>query len=592
MNTVRQLDFYVAAGACADEIVDAFRSLTGRAVMLPKWAFGYVQSKERYRSAKELADTVRQYRERGVPLDVIVQDWYSWSEDHWGEKVLDPDRYADMPERAEEIHAMHAHTMVSVWPNMNRGTRDYEQFMERGFLLNDLCTYDAFDAEARRLYWEQAREGLWEKGFDSWWCDSTEPFSGPDWNGEAKREPWERFALVGGEHDHFLDPSVANLFALAHARGMYENQRADAPDRRMLNLTRSGYASGQRYGAVLWSGDIAAKWSVLRAQIAEGLNVAMSGYPYWTLDAGAFFTVKDCWQKRGCGCENDPSPKWFWCGDFEDGVADLGYRELYVRWLQLACFLPMFRSHGTDTPREIWNFGEMGEPFYDAIADCIHLRYHLMPYIYSLAGQVWRENGTMMRPLFFDFPEDKRAVARSDEFMFGPALLVCPVTEPMYYERGSRPLADGDKTRKCYLPKGCLWHSYRDGAAYEGGHEVCVDAPLDRIPLFVRGGAIVPCVDGLQYAEQEPEEKVKVKLYPAGRSRAGADRYRFVMYEDAGDGYAYENGEYTLTEFRWDGSDPASLRVRRKAPGSDWAELGSEAVTEEYEIVYADSLDV
>ena len=311
----------------------------------------------------------------------------------------------------DEIHAMHAHAMVSVWPNMNQGTADYEEFAAAGWLLNDLATYDAFNPEARAMYWRQAKRELFDGGFDAWWCDSTEPFSGPDWGGATLREPWERFQLVGGEHKKFLDPEKANLYAVAHAKGIYENQRRDAPDRRVLNLTRSGYVSSQRYGAVLWSGDISARWDVMKKQIAEALNMAASGYPWWTLDIGGFFVVRDNWRARGCGCDTDPSPKWFWRGDFEDGVNDPGYRELYVRWLQFGCFLPMFRSHGTDTPREIWNFGSPGEPFYDAIAETIRLRYRLMPYIYSLAGGVWRDNGMMVRPLLFDFPEDRRAVA-------------------------------------------------------------------------------------------------------------------------------------------------------------------------------------
>ena len=426
---------------------------------------------------------------------------------------------------------------------MNQGTVDCEQFSEKGWLLNDLSTYDAFNPEARALYWQQAKAELFDGGFDAWWCDSTEPFSGPDWGGEAKREPWERFRLVGNEHKRFLDPARANLYALAHARGIYENQRADAPDRRVLNLTRSGYVGSQRYGAVLWSGDISARWDVMKAQIAEGLSMAASGYPWWTLDIGGFFVVRENWRGRGCGCDNDPTPKWFWQGDYEDGVDNLGYRELYVRWLQFGCFLPMFRSHGTDTPREIWNFGKPGEPFYDAIAATIKLRYRLMPYIYSLAGRVWRDNGMMLRPLLFDFPGDRRAAATADEFMLGPSLLVCPVTEPMYYDKKSAPL---DRARRwtCYLPAGCDWYDFWTGVRYTGGREVIVDAPLERIPLFARAGAIIPMAEGLQYADQRPDGPLQVHVW---RGADGA----FDLYDDAGDGYAYEKGEYTLTPLRW-----------------------------------------
>ena len=546
MDTVGQLDYYVITGEGRgyDGIIDRLRRLTGRAPLLPKWAFGYIQSKERYDTAKELSDVVRRYRELNVPLDGVVQDWHTWTEDHWGEKRLDRVRFGDLKQRMDEVHAMHAHAMVSVWPNMNQGTADYEEFAAAGKLLNDLATYDAFDPKARAMYWKQAKRELFDGGFDGWWCDSTEPFSGPDWGGATLREPWERYQLVGGEHKKFLDPEKANLYAVAHAKGIYENQRRDAPDRRVLNLTRSGYVSSQRYGAVLWSGDISARWDVLEKQVAEALSMAASGYPWWTLDIGGFFVVRDNWRARGCDCDTDPSPKWFWRGDFEDGVNDPGYRELYVRFLQFGCFLPMFRSHGTDTPREIWNFGEPGTPFYDAIAENIRLRYRLMPYIYSLAGGVWRDNGMMVRPLLFDFPDDRAALWLKNEYMFGPAFLVCPVTEPMFY-----PARDGhvrgEHTWECYLPQGCDWYDFYTGKRYAGGQEVTVDAPLNHMPLFVRAGSIVPMVEGLQYADQVPEGPMELRVYPG----ADAD---FALYEDAGDGYGYEDGAYTLTRFHWD----------------------------------------
>ena len=546
MDTVKQLDYYVITGEGRgyDGIIDRLRRLTGRAPLLPKWAFGYIQSKERYHTAQELSDVVRRYRKLGIPLDGVVQDWHTWSEGRWGEKRLDKARFGDLRQRMDEIHAMHAHAMVSVWPNMNQGTADHEEFLKSGHLLNDLSTYDAFDEDARAMYWRQAKRELFDGGFDGWWCDSTEPFSGPDWGGATLREPWERYQLVGGEHKKFLDPEKANLYAVAHAKGIYENQRRDAPDRRVLNLTRSGYVSSQRYGAVLWSGDTSARWDVLEKQIAEAMSMAASGYPWWTLDIGGFFVVRDNWRARGCDCDNDPAPKWFWRGDFEDGVNDPGYRELYVRWLQFGAFLPMFRSHGTDTPREIWNFGSPGEPFYDAIAETIRLRYRLMPYIYSLAGGVWHDNGMMVRPLLFDFPDDRDGLWEKGEYMFGPAFLVCPVTEPMFY-----PARDGhvrgDHTWGCHLPQGCDWYDFHTGKRYAGGQGVTVDAPLNRMPLFVKAGSIVPMVEGLQYADQKPDGPMEIRVYP------GADAH-FDLYEDAGDGYGYESGEYTLTRLEWD----------------------------------------
>ncbi len=567
MDTVDQLDYYFLAGQSADELIRGQRFLTGKASLLPKWAFGYVQSKERYESQEELIKTAGEYRTRGVGLDCIVQDWKTWSGDRWGEKRLDPERFPDRRAMREALHGMHVHSMVSVWPNMNYDTADCAQMQKAGHLLHDLATYDAFDEEARALYWKQAKEGLYQDGFDSWWCDSTEPFSGPDWGGETKREPWERYELVGGEHKKYLGAERANLFALYHAKGMFENQKKDDPDHRMLNLTRSGYASIQKYGAVLWSGDTAASWKTLRTQLTECLNMAASGYPWWTFDAGAFFTVKDNWQGRGCGCNEDPTPKWFWQGDFEEGVKDPGYRELYVRWLQMAAFLPMMRSHGTDTPREIWQFGEEGTPWYDAIKKAIALRYRLMPYLYSLAGGVWKEDGMMVRPLCFDFPGDEKAARSDAAFLLGKSLLVYPVTEPMEYGPGGVPLTK-EHVWNCHLPEGADWfllenevRSIPDGekaaepgvtdfvdgcrSALKGGTDVRVKADLDIIPVFVRAGSILPMEQRLTYAQEVPDTPLELHIFP------GKDA-TFFFYEDEGDGYGYEAGKYNVICMHWD----------------------------------------
>lgn len=543
-DAIPQLSYYVIAGDDLDEIIDGFRFLTGQAAMLPKWAYGYIQSKEQYYTADELADVVKKYRELQVPLDCVVQDWNSWEKDQWGQKSLDPTRYANMRKRADEIHAMGAHTMVSVWPNMNTGTPNHTELFDAGYMLNDYATYDAFDEKAREIYWKQAKEGLFDQGFDSWWCDSTEPFSGPDWSGDIKREPWVRYQLVGTEHKKYLDAGKANAYALVHAQGIYENQRRTREDMRVLNLTRSGYASGQKYAAMLWSGDITASWDVMRRQIAEGLNMAMSGYPYWTLDIGGFFTVGKKWQNRGCSCNTDPTGRWFWKGRYDEGVHDKGFCELYTRWIQMGCFLPMFRSHGTDTPREIWNFGSKGTMFYDAIEKYIKLRYRLMPYIYSLAGNVVLHSGTIMRSLLFDFSEDKRAAGMATQFMFGRSLLVCPVLRPMYYEAESTPL-DEKKTWKVYLPAGTSWYDFYTGVRYDGGQEILADAPLDTMPLYVRAGSMIPMTSGLQYAMEKNDAPLELHVYP------GADG-TFTLYDDAGNDYAYEQGEYAQIPLHYD----------------------------------------
>ncbi len=579
LDTVDQIDTYFLGGGSMDGIIRGYRYLTGKAQLLPKWAYGYVQSKEQYYTGRELTDVVERYRKEQIPLDLVVQDWNTWEPGNWGEKILDGNRYGDMRACAAQINRMHAHTMVSVWPNMNFGGKNHTQFLEAGYLLNDLSTYNAFDERARRMYWEQAKEGLFDQGFESWWCDSTEPFSGPDWNGEVKREPWERYVLVGNEHKKYLDAAVANAFALQHAKGIYENQRRDCPDKRVLNLTRSGYASGQKYGAMLWSGDTCASWETLCTQIKEGLNMGLSGYPYWTFDIGGFFTVGEKWQNRGCGCSTDASPKWFWQGKYDEGVSDKGYCELYTRWLQVGAFLPMFRSHGTDTPREIWNFGEPGTMFYDAIARFIRLRYHLMPYVYSMAGAVHFEDGTMMRSLLFDFPQDKTAAGITDEFMFGPALLICAVTEPMYYESASRELSR-KKSRKCYLPEGCGWYDYWTNRYYEGGQTVEAEAPIDIIPIFVKAGSILPTVRGIQYAGQKPEEPMKICVYP------GADA-EFTLYEDEGETYGFETGAFVMTTFFWN-ERLRTLEVKSRKgdyPGWQEAEYTVEICGEQGDIV-------
>ena len=544
LENVEQLDYYVIYGPNAADIIAGQRHLTGKAAMLPKWAFGYVQSKETYHNQDELIEVAKEYRKRGLPIDCVVQDWKSWQGDEWGCKRVDKSRYPNLKVANDTLKEMNVHSMVSIWPNMNSGTEDYEEMISRGYMLNDLATYDAFSEEARGIYWNQMDRDLFSGGFDAWWCDSTEPFSGPDWNGEEKREPWERYKLVGGEHEKFLGAQRANLYAVYHAKGIYENQRKSCSQKRVLNLTRSGYPSIQKYGTVLWSGDTAATWDVFEKQITEGLNMSASGMPYWTWDIGAFFVIKDEWQRRGCECNNDPSVKWFWQGDYEDGVNDLGYRELYTRWFEVGAFLPMFRSHGTDTPREIWNFGKPGELFYDALEKVLRLRYKLMPYIYSLAGSVVLRDCNMIKPLFFDFPNDARASKEHTQFMFGDSIMVCPVTYPMYYEKESRQIKNSNKTCTCYLPKGTKWYDFYSEEMHEGGKEIVTSAPLGKMPLFVKAGSVIPMEESLSYAEEYANTPLWIKIYP------GVDG-EFYYYEDSGNDYSYENGMYNDIKMTW-----------------------------------------
>ena len=526
-----ELDYYFIYGPEFDQIVQGIRQLTGKAPMLPRWAFGYIQSKERYVSQTELIDIVKEYRERGLPMDCIVQDWKSWPQDLWGQKTLDPERFPNPKGMVTELHRMNARLMISIWPNMNPGGDNWREMRAQGCLLGNGGTYDAFQEKARELYWKQANEGLFAHGIDAWWCDCTEPFQA-DWNGAFKPEPEERLRINTEEAKRYLDPEYINAYSLLHSQGIYEGQRKTGTDKRVVNLTRSAYVGQQRYSTITWSGDVSATWDTLRRQIADGLNFCATGLPYWTTDIGAFFV------------KNDPN-LWFWNGDFDPGVEDMGYRELYVRWFQYAAFLPMFRAHGTDTPREIWRFGNPGDPMYEALVKFMRLRYRLLPYIYSLAGLVTQDDYTMLRALPFDFRADPATYNIADQYMFGSAFLVNPVTEPMYFTAGSQVIDDASKTRTVHLPMGCDWYDFWTGLRYTGGQTVEANAALDTMPLYVRSGSIVPIGPDITYADEQPNAPLDLRIYP-GQSGS------FTLYDDEGDNYNYEQGQFATIRLSWD----------------------------------------
>ncbi len=546
LHAVSAIDFYLVTGGI-EVAVRGFRRLTGTAPMLPKWAFGYIQSKERYETADELVAVARRHRELGLPLDGVVQDWKTWVGDQWGQKSVDRERFPDLAAMKAELASLSVHSMVSVWPNMANGCPDHTEFAEAGLLLCDHSTYNAFDARGRDLYWGQLRRELYS-GFDSWWSDSTEPFSAPDWQGEVLLPEDRRFELVGGEHERCLGARKANVYALEHAKGIYEHELAEqragtGAVRRVLNLTRSGYPGSQRYGAVLWSGDASATWGDLRAEVAKAISMGLSGVPWWTTDAGGFFAGGTASWRRWCG-DPDANPVWFWRGDYDDGAANPGYRELYTRWLQFASFLPMFRSHGTDTPREIWNFGAPGEPFYDAIDATIRLRYRLLPYIYTVAAEASREGGVMIRGLLFDFSGDPIARAVSDQFLLGRSLMVCPVTEPALFGKDGEPIVGADSVRHCYLPAGTGWYDFWTGDYLQGGQHVGATASLDQLPVFVRAGTVLPVQAPAAHA-LENRDAFELLIYP-GADTCGR------LYDDDGLTHAYQGGDYTLIEFDWD----------------------------------------
>lgn len=526
-----ELDYYFIYGPEFDQIVQSIRQLTGKAPMLPQWAFGYIQSKERYVSQSELLSVVREYRDRGLPLDCIVQDWKSWPQDLWGQKTLDPERFPDPKAMTAELHRMNARLMISIWPNMNPGGDNWREMRNQGCLLGNQATYDAFQEKARELYWKQANEGLFAHGIDAWWSDCTEPFQA-DWTGAVKPEPEERVRINTEEAKRYMDPEYINAYSLLHSQGLYEGQRSVTEAKRVVNLTRSAYVGQQRYSTITWSGDVSATWDTLRKQIADGLNFCVTGMPYWTTDIGAFFV------------KNDPN-LWFWNGDYDQGNADLGYRELYLRWFQYGAFLPMLRSHGTDTPREIWRFGQPGESIYDALVKFLRLRYRLMPYIYSLAGLTTQQDYTLLRALPFDFRTDPATYNIADQFMFGPAFLVNPVTQPMYYAANSTALEGVTKKRPVYLPVGVDWYDFWTGRCYAGGQTIQANAELDTIPLFVRAGSIVPLGPDIQHTDERPNAPCDLRIYPG---RDGS----FTLYEDEGDNYDYEQGHFAMTRLSWD----------------------------------------
>jgi alpha-D-xyloside xylohydrolase len=521
-----EMDFFIIRGPSFDRMIGCLRALCGDAPLPPKWAFGYVQSKEHYHTQEELLSVAREYRRRQIPLDVIVQDWLTWEEGLWGQKTADPARYPDIPAAARTLGEMHVRLMWSIWPNMGGNGADREAFDRRGLLLGNRSTYNAFLQEGRALYWEQAK-GLFQKGVAAWWCDCSEPFEA-DWYGAVPMTPEDRMRHDVDEFKKYLDPTMANAYSIYHSQGIYEGQRAVTNDKRVLNLTRSGFPGQQRYGTFTWNGDTSARWDVLARSLPDGLNFCLSGQPYWTMDVGGFFVKR--WEQ------------WFGRGGYENGCLDPGYRELYLRWFQLATFLPMLRSHGTDTPREVWRFGEEGELFYEAIVKMIRLRMRLIPYLYSLAGAVTFSRETMLRMLAFDFPGDKTARNVKDEFMLGRALLICPVLKP------------GAAARQVYLPADADWYDLWTEMKVAGGQWIRADAPLPVIPVFVRAGSVLPLGPVTQYADEPGQGPLTLNIYP------GADG-AFSLYNDAGDGYGYEQGERAFTRLKWDNGRQALTRA-------------------------------
>ena len=518
----QMIDYYFVYGQSMDSIVSGYRTLTGRAPILPKWAWGFWQSRERYKTQNEIVGTLKRFRDKHIPIDNIVLDWSYWEEDQWGAFTFDPARFADPKKMVDDIHAMHGHIMISHWPKYYINTDNFKELNNKGFIYQQAIIdsvrdwigvgyigsfYDPYSQEARDIFWRQMKDNLFSLGIDAWWMDASEP----DILSNASMEYRKKLSgptAIGSSTEYF------NTYSLPNAQAIYEGQRHTDPDKRVFLLTRSGFSGLQRYSTATWSGDIATRWEDMRAQITAGLNYSVTGLPFWTMDIGGF-----CVEKRyeraqhlfdAQGVENEDLKEW---------------RELNTRWHQFGAFVPLYRTHGQFPLREVFNIAPENHPAYQSILFYHKLRYSLMPYIYSLAGRIHFDNYTLMRPLPMDFATDHKVLNVSDEYMFGPGLLVNPVCQ---YKATSR---------KVYFPAGAGWYDIYNGAYLQGGQEITVDAPYERIPVYAKAGSIIPVGPDIEYAGQKEAEPITLVVY------AGADAV-FDLYNDEGVNYNYEKGEF------------------------------------------------
>lgn len=548
------VDYYFIYGKNADGVVAGMRNLTGKVPMIPLWTYGYWQSKERYKSQDELVDIVKKYRELKVPLDGIIQDWQYWGNNYqWNAMdFISPD-FPDAKKMIQDIHDRNAHLSVSIWSSFGPMTNPYREMDKKGMLFNfatwpesgrevwppdmnypsGVRVYDAFNPEARNIYWKYLNKGVFSLGVDSWWMDSTEPD-----HLSQKPEDLDTKTYLGSFR------KVRNAYPLMTVGGVYDHQRETTSDKRVFILTRSAFAGQQRYAANTWSGDVNSSWEMLRNQVPAGLNFSLTGNPNFNSDIGGFFAGV---YKRNGGANNPM------------------FQELYVRWLQYGTFTPMMRSHGTDVPREIYQFGKKGDVVYDAIEKFINLRYSMLPYIYSVSWDVSKNNSSFLRALSVDFSSDKKTWDINNEYLFGKSFLVAPILNPQYTpekfiktdenqgwdkkdETKENSLSNIDfnqnKTVKVYLPAGSDWFDFWTNEKYKGGQEIEKSVNLQSIPLYVKAGSIIPFGPDVQYATEKKWDNLTVKIYPG----TDAD---FVLYEDEFDNYNYEKGNYTEIPFHW-----------------------------------------
>ena len=514
-----QVDFYFMAGETYDEVISGYRTLTGKASLYPKWSLGFWQSRERYTTQDELVGTLAEMRRRGIPVDNIVQDWQYWLPDQWGSHEFDPARFPDPEKMLDDVHAMHGRFMISVWPKFYTNTEHYKELKEAGYaythaedtaivdwLGHGQSFYDAYSEGGRKMFWRQIDETLYSrygKKIDAWWMDASEPNLRDCLPMDYLK--WLLTPTALGPSTEYL-----NAYSLVNADAIYNGQRSVDPDKRVFLLTRNGFAGLQRYSTASWSGDIGTSWYDMRMQMAAGLNYSMAGLPMWGMDIGGFSVMNK----------------------FHNPANADEWQELQTRWHQFGTFVPLFRTHGQYPRRELWNIAPEGSQAYESILSYMKLRYNLMPYLYSLAGAVHFEDYTMMRGLPMDFPGDPKVRDLSDQWMFGPALMPCPV-----YEYKAR-------SREVYFPEGG-WYDFYTGAYIAGGQTLTADAPYERIPLYVRAGSIIPFGPDMQWSDEKPADNIRLYVY-AGRD---AD---FTLYEDDGVTYGYEKGAYATIPIHWD----------------------------------------
>jgi alpha-D-xyloside xylohydrolase len=508
------IDYYFCYGPSIDHVISGFRNVTGRANMLPDWALGFWQSRDHYSNQQQSIDAVAEFRRRQIPLDNIVQDWQYWpgaSLETVGSWAFDPKRYPDPVGWTSAIHDQHAHLMISVWGWISAHSRpnnNYQEMLAKHYLLGvgggegSRTFVDFFNAGAARLFWEQLNSEMFNKGIDAWWLDAAEPDISAKPSLDSMRTLMNPNGLGSGA-------KVLNAYPLMESKAVYTGQRESAPDRRVFILTRSGYPGMQRYSAVVWSGDSTSTWPAMRNQIMAGLGYSISGIPWWSMDIGGY-----------------QRPERFI--DLSNPANKAEWDELNTRWFQFGTFVPIMRVHGQGD-REIYNFGDEAVR---AMTRYDKLRYALMPYIYSLAGDATQSDGTLMRPLVMDFPSDSSSCEIQDQYMFGPAFLVSPV------------YAYKARTRQVYLPPGGLWYEFWSGAAKQGGQTVEADAPFDSMPLFIRSGSIVPTAPVVQYTGEKPHDPITLYIY-------GGQDGAFSLYEDEGSNFNYEKGAFSRIPMTW-----------------------------------------